>query len=193
VPRHNFVRLEFNDVGKKGRKSQNESAIKFATMFELHRLWLGAFCRIFCTRQSLMLENLALRQQLAVLKRKHPRPRLGPLDKLFWVVVHGFWKGALVLVLPETVVRWHRAGSQLYWTMLSRENSNGNIPPREKANCLEMFYSYLFGQYEFLRDQQPLAPSQSGASLVLRQMDNALQHYWHGKAGPEPGSELDLV
>jgi hypothetical protein len=69
-------------------------------MFELSRLWLGTFRRIFCTRQSLMLENLALRQQLAVLNRKHPRARLGPLDKLFWVVVRGFWsqwKDALVL------------------------------------------------------------------------------------------------
>ena len=92
-------------------------------MFELFRLCLGTFCRIFCTRQSLMLENLALRQQLAVLKRKHPRPRLGPLDKLFWVIVRGFWsqwKGALVLALPETVVRWHRAGFKLYWTMLCK-------------------------------------------------------------------------
>lgn len=79
--------LEFNDMG---RKSQIESAIKFASMFELFRLWLGTFCRIFCTRQNLMLENLALRQQLAVLKRDHPRLRLGPLDKLLWVVARGF-------------------------------------------------------------------------------------------------------
>jgi putative transposase len=48
---------------------------------------------------------------------------LGPLDKLFWVIVRGFWsqwKGALVLVLPETVVRWHQAGFKLYWTMLCK-------------------------------------------------------------------------
>jgi hypothetical protein len=79
-------------------------------------LWLcvGAFLRLFGTRQDL-LENLALRQQLAVLKRKHPRPRLGPLDKLFWVVVHGCWsqwKGALVLVLPETVSGWDTSASK---------------------------------------------------------------------------------
>ena len=40
--------------------------------------------RCFRSRQSLVLENLALRRQLAVLKRKHPRPKLSPLDKLFW-------------------------------------------------------------------------------------------------------------
>lgn len=41
----------------------------------------------FASGESLLLENLALRQQLAVLKRRHPRPRLELLDKLFWVAV----------------------------------------------------------------------------------------------------------
>jgi hypothetical protein len=60
-------------------------------MFDLFRLWCGAIVRTFRSRRGLMLENLALRQQLAVLKRKHPRPKLGPLDKLFWVVALRFW------------------------------------------------------------------------------------------------------
>jgi len=92
-------------------------------MFELLRLWFGAFLRIFHTHRSLMLENLALRQQLAVLKRRHPKPRLGPFDRLFWVVARRFWsnwKDALLLVSAETVIRWHRAGFRLYWAMLSR-------------------------------------------------------------------------
>src|SRR5437773_8091588 len=92
-------------------------------MFELFRLCLGTFCRIFCTRQSLILENLALRQQLAVLKRKHPRPRLGPLDKLFWVLACHLWprwKETLVIVVPDTVVRWHQTGFKLYWAMLCK-------------------------------------------------------------------------
>ena len=87
-------------------------------MFELFRLWFGAVLRIFHTRRRLMLENLALRQQLTVLKRRHPKPRLGPFDKLFWVMARRFcskWKDALLLVSPETVVRWHRAGFRLYW------------------------------------------------------------------------------
>jgi len=92
-------------------------------MFDLFGLWFGAMTRVFRARRSLMLENLALRQQLAVLKRKRPRPRLGALDKLFWVVARRFWsdwKESLLLVLPETVVRWHQAGFKLYWEMLSR-------------------------------------------------------------------------
>jgi hypothetical protein len=74
--------------------------------------------RIFRARRSLMFENLAPRQQLALLKRKHPRPRLGALDKLFWVVARCFWsrwKEMLVLFLPETVARRHRAGFKTYW------------------------------------------------------------------------------
>jgi putative transposase len=85
-------------------------------------LFAGAIRRLFCTRRSLLLENLALRQQLAVLKRKHPRPRLTALDRAFWVLAQRFWSGwkqALIVVSPETVVRWHRAGFALYWRALS--------------------------------------------------------------------------
>jgi hypothetical protein len=59
------------------------------------------------------LENLVLRQQLAVLKRRHRRPSLGTFDRLFWVVARGVWSGwkqSLIIVMPETVVRWHRVG-----------------------------------------------------------------------------------
>ena len=65
--------------------------------------------RLFRGRQSLLLENLALRQQLVALKRRHPRPSLGLFDKLFWVAARRFrseWKQSLILVTPETVVRW---------------------------------------------------------------------------------------
>src|SRR6266849_6781733 len=92
-------------------------------MFDFSRLWFGSLLCVFRDRRSLMLENLALRQQLVVLKRKHPRPKLGPLDKLFWVLARrcwSQWKEALLIVLPETVVRWHRAGFKLYWAMLCK-------------------------------------------------------------------------
>jgi putative transposase len=87
------------------------------------RLLLGLFWRLFDSRRDLLLENLALRQQLLSLKRRKPRPRLARLDRLFWVVARRLWpkwKHALVIVTPETVVRWHRAGFRLYWKWLSR-------------------------------------------------------------------------
>jgi hypothetical protein len=64
-----------------------------------------------------------LRQQLAAIKRRHPRSQLGRLDKLFWVVIRQFWsqwKKALIVVTPETVVRWHQAGFRLYCRLISK-------------------------------------------------------------------------
>ena len=92
-------------------------------MFQILRLFLGTIARIFCARRRLVLENRVLRQQLAVFKRRHPRPRLKLLDKVFWVAARQVWcdwKQSLLIVLPETVVQWHRAGFKLYWRVLSR-------------------------------------------------------------------------
>jgi hypothetical protein len=85
-------------------------------MFKVSRLCLGLLARCFRSRRKLLLENLALRQQLAVLKRRQDRPTLLPLDKLFWMLACRFWsewKKSLFVVTPETVVRWHRAGFRL--------------------------------------------------------------------------------
>jgi putative transposase len=92
-------------------------------MLHIIGLLLASFFRLFQSRRTLLLENLALRQQLAVLKRKHPKPRLTGFGKVFWILAKRFWpqwKQALIVVNPETVVRWHRAGFRLYWTWLSR-------------------------------------------------------------------------
>jgi hypothetical protein len=92
-------------------------------MSSLLLLWIGVLIRLFRSRGNLVLENLVLRQQLAVLKRRRPRPRLALVDKLFWVTVSRFWSGwkeALIVVRPETVVRWHRAGFRMYWRLISR-------------------------------------------------------------------------
>jgi transposase InsO family protein len=92
-------------------------------MLRLLGLLVFLSARLFCARRDLLLENLALRQQLGVFKQKHPLPRFAAADKLFWIVLRRFWAGwsrALILVQPETVVRWHRAGFKLYWTWLSR-------------------------------------------------------------------------
>ena len=81
-------------------------------MFYVIGLLLASIFRLFPTRGSLLIENLVLRQQLAVLKRKHPRPRLDAIDRLFWVLARRFssgWRQALIIVSPETVVRRHRS------------------------------------------------------------------------------------
>jgi putative transposase len=86
-------------------------------------LFLASIIRFFRTRRYLLLENLVLRQQLSVLKRKRPRPRINLLDKLFWVLARRLWSGwkrALIIGTPDTVVRWHRASFALYWRAISR-------------------------------------------------------------------------
>src|SRR5215813_12185085 len=78
---------------------------------------------LFLPRHKLALEAVALRQQLAVFKRKQPRPKLHRLDRLFWIVLRRLWEGwsdALIIVTPETVVSWHRAGFRLFWRWQSQ-------------------------------------------------------------------------
>jgi hypothetical protein len=92
-------------------------------MFRILWLLVTTIFRCLHARRTLLLENLVLRQQLAVLKRKHPRPRLRAFDKIFWVLACRFWFGwkqALIVVSPEIVVGWHRAGFKLYWRATSR-------------------------------------------------------------------------
>src|ERR1700752_421424 len=57
-------------------------------MFPFFRLWFGLLARCFRSHHTLLLENLALRHQLTVLKRKHRRPKVSRLDKLFWELAH---------------------------------------------------------------------------------------------------------
>lgn len=83
-----------------------------------------AAIRVFCrSRSDTALEVLALRQQVAVLKRKRPRPRLNRLGRFFWTSLRQVWRRwaeMLIIVKPETVIGWHRAGFRLYWRWRSR-------------------------------------------------------------------------
>lgn len=90
--------------------------------------WLISAVRILVLRRDsaeLVLENLALRQQLAVLQRGK-RPILRSRDRAFWVLLHRLWprwREACVLVKPATVVSWHRAGFRAFWTWKSKKRS----------------------------------------------------------------------
>ena len=87
-----------------------------------------ALISAFKARRELALENVALRQQLAVLRRSVKRPRLSNVDRGFWVLLRRIWtdwEGVLVIVKPETVVRWHRCGFRRYWAWKSRRRRPG--------------------------------------------------------------------
>ncbi len=92
---------------------------------------------------DLVAENLALRQQLAILKEKSKRPTSRIRDRIFWVLLSKLWakwKDVLVIVQPETVVRWHKQGFKLFWRFKSRWKGPGRPPidPEIKKLILEM-------------------------------------------------------
>jgi putative transposase len=75
------------------------------------------------SRAALAAENLALRHQIVILQRSVKRPRLHRRDRIFWVWLSRLWRGwrsSLLVVQPETVIRWHRQGFRLYWRWKSR-------------------------------------------------------------------------
>jgi putative transposase len=84
---------------------------------------LAAIRVIYADRSQLVLENLALRQQLAVYKRKQPRPRLNDLDRAFWTALKNQfsdWADALIIVKPDTVVRWQKQRFRNFWRRKSK-------------------------------------------------------------------------
>jgi putative transposase len=92
---------------------------------------VGAMLAAMKPRASLVAENLALRQQLAVLRRTTPRPRLRSVDRAFWTVLSRTWSrwaDVLVIVNPATVVGWHRRGFALFWTWKSRRVGRPPLP-----------------------------------------------------------------
>ena len=101
-------------------------------MFVSLRYLIGWILSSSGSRRDLILENLALRQQLLSLHARRPRRRLSARHKLFWVLLRRLWSGwktPLVLVTPRTVVKWHRAGFRLYWKWVSRAGQVGGRKP----------------------------------------------------------------
>ncbi len=100
----------------------------------------AAFRSFFRGRRALVLENLALRQQIAVYKRVPKRPRLRSTDRAFWVWLSRLWNGwktPLILVRPETVIQWHRQGFKLCRRRKSRTKKIGRPKiPREHINFI---------------------------------------------------------
>ncbi len=93
----------------------------------------------FRSRRDLIIENLVLRQQLSTLKAERPRPRLTTVDRLFWVMLRRIWSrwaSALIIVKPETVINWHRAGFKTYWRWKSRKKRRGR--PRITSEIREL-------------------------------------------------------
>ena len=103
-------------------------------------LHLLRLCPFLCGgHRQLALENLALRQQLAVYKRTAGRPKLRRSERLFWVWLSRVWSGsrdALVIVAPDTVLRWLRRRFREHWTKLSGRPPVGRPPVNAEIKAL---------------------------------------------------------
>jgi putative transposase len=101
-------------------------------MLALLEAVVGASLAALRPRASLIVENLVLRQQLAILRRATSRPRLRPIDRAFWVVVCRLWSrwsDALAIVRPATVIAWHRRGFASFWAWKSRRVGRPQLAP----------------------------------------------------------------
>jgi transposase InsO family protein len=91
--------------------------------------WMAcAIAALLKPKALLVAENVCLRQQLIVLQRRQPRPRLLGADRRFWILARRWfsgWRDVLLIVQPETVLRWHRRGWRAYWRWRSRRRGTG--------------------------------------------------------------------
>jgi putative transposase len=104
---------------------------------------------LFKSRHQLTLENLALRQQLAMLKLSVKRPRVSPTDRLFWILFSKYvegWRSMLHSLHPDTVVRWHRQGFRRYWTWKSlRQHAGRPAIDKEIRNLIRQMQAANVG------------------------------------------------
>ena len=105
-------------------------------MLELLIVVVRALTLALRGHQELVLENLALRQQLAAFRRTK-RCRLRTPDRLFWIALARSWRNwrtALIVVQPDTVIRWHRDWLRRRWTRRSQRRPDGR-PPIDQQIC----------------------------------------------------------
>ncbi len=111
-------------------------------LLKLAMIFLRCIPAFFRSRTKQAIVELALRQQLATFTEKGRRPWITPADRGFWVFLSQVWSGwkeILVIVQPETVVRWHRKGFRLYWRSISKRGPGQPPIPAEVQALIRRF------------------------------------------------------
>ena len=131
---------------------------------------LDVFRAVCRSRDELVLENLALRQQVAAVLRQRPRPELDDVDRAFWVALRRSWPrwvSALLIVKPDTVARWHRERFRRHWARLSRRPGR----PRIGVDIRELIREMAIHGWGAPRST---ASFSSSGSTSLRQLFHAI-------------------
>ncbi len=138
----------------------------------------------FRSRAGVAAENLALRHQLIVLQRSIKRPRLMTRDRIFWIWLSRIWpdwRSCLVIVKPDTVIKWHHQGFKLYWRWKSRTRKPGRpkIDPEVRELIRQMSRNNLMWGVPRIRDELAL--------LGIHVSESTIRKYRIRR--PHPGSQ----
>ncbi len=94
---------------------------------------------LFRTREELLIENLALHQQVIALKKQRPRPLFDDMDRAFWIALRTAWPGwskRLFIVNPDTVAKWNRDRFRRYFAASSAPwHAMGGVHQESTASC----------------------------------------------------------
>ncbi len=126
-------------IVKRGLRAAR-TAISRLTKPIAHGPALGTIADLARSKPQLVAQNLLLRQQLVVLNRSAKRPRFTAADRCLFVVLASKlqnWKEAVLIVKPETILRWHRQGFQLFWKRRSRARSCDPKIPAETITLIQ--------------------------------------------------------
>ena len=111
-------------------------------LLKLATIFLRCIPAVFRSRSKQTIVELALRQQLAAFAQRGRRLRITQVDRGFWVLLSRVWSGwkeILVIVQPETVIRWHRQGFRLYWRSISKRGPGRPPIPAEVQALIRRF------------------------------------------------------
>ena len=157
------------------------------------RLWsppavthaMGTGADLLRGRVQLLAENALLRQQLIVLRRSVKRSAMTPTDRVLLVLLAGrtrAWQRTLLLVQPETLLRWHRAGFRALWRRKSRPGP-GRPPLTAETVALirQMAAENPLWGVERVRGEL--------GKLGIRVAKRTIQTYLRGTPPPRPGGQ----
>jgi len=125
--------------------------IKTFTKPSTGRITFGTLSDLFRSREDLIAENAFLRQQLIIINRKIKRPQLTNSDRLSLVLLARctpFWKQAVFIIQPDTLLRWHRDLFRYYWRWKSKPKKT---KPRISTKTIDLIddrvfvYNFMYG------------------------------------------------
>lgn len=111
------------------------------------------FCLDFFKSQSrLQLENIYLRKQLVILKRTNKKFQIRNRNRFFFVImktIFNRWRESLIIIKPETVIKWHRKGFKLYWRWKCRNSGGRPKIPQEQITLIKKMAKDPFNKKVF--------------------------------------------